>query len=255
MHEANRRFWNAASAGWKAMHDARGTWKLCHKDPSLVLITREMELLAGVAGKSVCVLGSGDNLAVFALAGMGASVTSVDISENQLAAAEERAKALGLNVSFLRSDVTELSRLSDESFDVVYTGGHVAVWVSDIDRYYAEAARILKPAGLFIVNEYHPFRRVWKESADSLEVEAAYFDKGPFLYNTASNVLDSASEAPVQYEFHWTIGDMCRAVLKAGCVIIDIFEHGTGVADWEAAPMNGLPEYLLIAARKKPDTV
>ena len=49
-------------------------------------------------------------------------------SELELAVAEERAEELGLDVTFLSADVTDLSALADETFDLVYTGGHVAVW-------------------------------------------------------------------------------------------------------------------------------
>ena len=77
---------------------------------------------------------------------------------------------LGLNVTFVRADVVDLSCLGDATFDLVYTGGHVALWVSDLQRYYGEAARILKPNGLLIVSEYHPFRRVWRRSSISLEI-------------------------------------------------------------------------------------
>ena len=55
--------------------------------------------------------------------------------------------------SFVRADVTDLSVLAANTFDLVYTGGHVAVWISDLSQYYAEAGRILRPGGLFIVNE------------------------------------------------------------------------------------------------------
>ena len=90
-------------------------------------------------------LGSGDNQVVFALAGMGAAVTSVDISE--IEAARSRAAALGLQIEFVQADVVDLSGLGDATFDAVYTGGHVAVCVSDLRRYYGEAARILKSDG------------------------------------------------------------------------------------------------------------
>ena len=69
-------------------------------------------------------------------------MTSIDISEPQLEVARKRAAVLGLNVKFVRSDVVALSCLGDATFDLVYTGGHVAVWVSDLQRYYGEAARI-----------------------------------------------------------------------------------------------------------------
>jgi ubiquinone/menaquinone biosynthesis C-methylase UbiE len=69
-----------------------------------------------------------------------------------------------LQVDFVRADVVDLSELPDATFDVIYTGGHVTVWVSDLWRYYGEAARILKSHGLLIVSEYHPFRNVWSDS-------------------------------------------------------------------------------------------
>ncbi len=121
-------------------------------------------------------LGSGDNLVVFALAGLGADVTSVDFSAAQLATARERATQLGLEIQFVEDDVTQLS-IADESFDVVYTGGHVAVWVSDLARFYGEASRILVPGGQLLIHEYHPFRNMWSDDTDRLEVGHSYFDK------------------------------------------------------------------------------
>jgi ubiquinone/menaquinone biosynthesis C-methylase UbiE len=82
-----------------------------------------------------------------------------------------------LQVDFVGADVVDLSGLPDATFDVIYTGGHVAVWVSDLRRYYAEAGRIVKSGGLLIVSEYHPFRRVWSDSASSLQVGFNYFNR------------------------------------------------------------------------------
>lgn len=45
-----------------------------------------------------CVIGGGDNYAAVALAGLGMSVTFVDISQNQLDIAGERAAELGLQM-------------------------------------------------------------------------------------------------------------------------------------------------------------
>ena len=57
----------------------------------------ELDLLGQVAGKDICVLGSGDNL--------GARVTSVDISQAQLDTAASRAGKRGLDIAFVRADV------------------------------------------------------------------------------------------------------------------------------------------------------
>ena len=131
-HEANQAFWDASTKWWKEREDQRGRWMKAHEDPALVLSPAEMPFLKDVDGRDVCVLGSGDNEVAFALTGLGGHVTSVDISERRLAVAAERARTLGLELKFLQADVTDLSALENNSFDLVYTGGHMSVWISDI---------------------------------------------------------------------------------------------------------------------------
>lgn len=243
VHESNRGCWDEWADWWRRKADERGIWSRCHRDPTLVLSPAELRSLGDVRGKAVCVLGSGDNEVVFALAGMGARVTSVDISQKQLDIAKERADILALKVSFLRADVTDLAGLPDETFDVAYTGGHMSVWVSDIRKYYSEAVRVLRPGGLFIVNDYHPIRRMWHES-DGPAPHYAYFNRGPYEYQTA--------EGRRQIEFHWTAADHIQSVLDAGCELTGVEEYGEQEEqeDYSKSVPATLPMYLLIVARK-----
>ena len=112
-HESNRRGWDARAADWQDRPEVAEAWRRCPSDPSVALDAMELHYLKDVRGRDVAVLGSGDNLVVFALAGMGARVTSVDISAGQLAVAGGRARELGLDVRFVRADVTDLSSLED----------------------------------------------------------------------------------------------------------------------------------------------
>src|SRR5216683_3072948 len=253
-HEANHRRWDAGSKSWARRADTRGIWKRCHLDPSLALHSAELRWLGNVSGKSVAVLGSGDNQVVFALCGVGAKVTSIDISEPQLDVARHRAAVLGLDIKFVRADVVDLSCLSDGTFDLVYTGGHVAVWVSDLQRYYGEAARILKPNGLLIVCEYHPFRRVfrrpWSHSASSLEIAFNYFDRGPHRFEAAPDVLYLQPGELEQFELHWTVADYITAILASACQLVHAEEFGDTCGEWEGAPMAGLPASLLLVGRR-----
>ena len=250
-HNANRTRWNAAAPKWKAMIDRRGTWKDIPNRPEMVFVPQEMKYFENISEKKIAVLGSGDNLAVLAFAGMGARVTSIDISEKQLENAGERARALNLDITFIQADVTDLSALPDNDFGLVYTGGHVAVWVSALQQYYNEAARILKPDGLFMVNEYHPFRRIWKKNTGRLEVEADYFSPGPFRYEYSNDILEPKAGGYPCYEFRWTVSSLIQAMLQAGCQLIEAAEFGTHVGDWEGAPLQGLPENLLLVGRKE----
>ena len=171
-HQANRTFWDASTEWWKEREDRRGLWMRAPQEPRLVLSTAEMRYVADIQGVEVCVLGSGDNEVAFALAGLGGRVTSVDISARRLAVAADRARTLDLSLRFVQADVTDLSVLADDSFGLVYTGGHVSVWVADLQQYYAEAGRILAPGGLFVAHEYHPMRRMW-EDADHVQAAIA----------------------------------------------------------------------------------
>jgi SAM-dependent methyltransferase len=249
-HEANRRRWDAGSASWARRADTRGIWRRCHLDPSLALQPAELNWLCDVTGKRVAVLGSGDNQVAFALAGLGAKVTSVDISDRQIEVAQRRAAALSLEIDFLQADVVDLHDLGNATFDLVYTGGHVAVWVSDLKRYYAEAARILKPERLVIVSEYHPFRRVWVASTTGLELGFNYFDRGPHWFEAGHDVLYPGPGEWEQFEFHWTVADYITAMLASGCQLIHAEEFGDRSEDWERAPMAGLPGSLLLVGRR-----
>lgn len=77
-----------------------------------------------------------------------ADITCLDYSPDMIAAAEEKAEALGIrNISFLQGDVGALP-FEDESFDIVLSlnGFHA---FPDKDAAYRETYRVLKPGGTF----------------------------------------------------------------------------------------------------------
>lgn len=250
-HEANRKVWDAASRQWQADPALEEARRRCVADPSVALGDWELRYLGDVCGKKIAVLGSGDHLVTFALVGMGAQVTSVDISQAQLDEAARRAEALGLEgITFLRADVTDLSALEDEVFDAVYTGGHVAIWVSDLARFYQEATRILKKGGLFIVNEYHPFRRVWADVPDRLEIGYPYYQRGPYVYDR-EDIAGAEVGSLISYEYHWTVEDYVMALVRTGCRLKALHEWGQGSQMWEIAPVRDLPEWLLLVEERE----
>jgi ubiquinone/menaquinone biosynthesis C-methylase UbiE len=133
-------------------------------------------------------------------------------------------------VDFVRADAVDLSCLADATFDLVYTGGCVAAWVCNLQRYCGEAARILKPDGLLIVCEYHRFRRVfrrpWSHSASSLEIAFNYFDRGPHRFEAAPDVLYLQPGELEQFELHRTAAAYIAALLSSGCRFVHAEEFG-----------------------------
>ncbi len=120
MHEVNRRHWNSAAPGWQQLRDRDQLCRKCPEQPRLAFDGSALDLIrefgGELAGKRVCVTGSGDNYAAFALTGMGATVTPTDISEQQLRVPSLRAEILGLRITFVRTDADDLASIGDSGF-------------------------------------------------------------------------------------------------------------------------------------------
>jgi hypothetical protein len=122
----------------------------------------------------------------------------------------------------------------------------------DLRAFYREATRILRPGGLLLIAEYHPFRRVWRYVPERLIVENSYLERGPFYYESKPGLFDRGPGTVPSYQCSWTIADFYRAVTEAGCSLFALEEIGDAAEDWEIPPLAGLPQLLLLAARKRP---
>jgi SAM-dependent methyltransferase len=180
-HEDNRRSWNAwfSTAVSRRFADREDRWRRSVHEPEVAFEPAALRMIRTFArelpGMRACQIASGDNLAAFALAGMGAEVTSVDQSEVQLEIASGRARELGLEIRFVRSDVADMGEVGDGSLDLVcYTNG-MMVWLADLAPVYREIHRILRPGGRLIGFDIHPFTRPWRNVPMRLEMEKDYW--------------------------------------------------------------------------------
>jgi 2-polyprenyl-6-hydroxyphenyl methylase / 3-demethylubiquinone-9 3-methyltransferase len=89
-------------------------------------------------------LGCGGGLMAPFVASKGYHHTGVDITESALIQSQQH----GIDV--IKSDVSRLP-FPDESFDVV-CAGEILEHVSDVNTVIAESARVLKPAGLLVLD-------------------------------------------------------------------------------------------------------
>lgn len=262
MHEANRSHWDSASGNWRRLRDKDQLWRRCPEEPSLALRKGTLflieEFVGQLEGKRVCVIGSGDNYAAFALVGMGAVVTSTDISEKQLEVAMSRAEELGLTIDFIRADAADLSSVGEEEFDLVCSTNGFFVWIAEPNRVFTAVNTILKPGGHYIFYDIHPFLRPWKNQRSPIEMEKPYFETGPFE--------NDGSTGPT-YEFNWTLSDILNPLLESGLILRRIVEEPAqdsrfwqdhsyvsatddSLLDWKSNPRAGLPVWMTLAAEK-----
>ncbi|NGX62147.1 MAG: Ubiquinone biosynthesis O-methyltransferase [Chlamydiae bacterium] len=99
-------------------------------------------------------IGCGGGLLTNVLAQRGHQVTGIDLSEESLAIAKHRDETN--SVLYQKGDATALT-FPDCSFEVV-TSLDLLEHVEEPEKVVAEAARVLKPGGLFF---FHTFNRNW----------------------------------------------------------------------------------------------
>jgi SAM-dependent methyltransferase len=108
-------------------------------------------------GAAVLDFGCGDGHFSLRLASRGARVTGVDISPNLIERARAACKRMEMNGSAPQFAVADAQRtpFRDESFD--YVVGNGALHHLDLEKAYAEIARLLRPGGkaLFMEPMYH----------------------------------------------------------------------------------------------------
>lgn len=203
-------------------------------------------------GKKVLLPSSGDNHAAFAFALLGAEVTSADISEKQLQHAQDIANKLKLSICFVCNDTTQLANIEDNSFDLVYTSNGTHTWIADIVTMYKNIYRVLKPAGLSVMYDIHPFNR-------------------PFLGEPWQEPKIIKSYEETMPHCHWRVQDLVNAMIWAQLSIKEMAElqavnasfwfsydellkQNTDeikkINNWEYNPMAALPAWISIVAQK-----
>ncbi|HEX5461528.1 MAG TPA: class I SAM-dependent methyltransferase [Steroidobacteraceae bacterium] len=130
----------------------------------------------------------GHNSVPWAVTFPDAEVHAIDVSAAVLAYGHHRAQALGVPVHFRQMDATRLA-YPDASFDVVFSSMFLhELPVADIERFFTEARRVLRPGGLLLNMELPPNRELapydqfyldWDRYYNEEPYYRAYRDQAP----------------------------------------------------------------------------
>ena len=136
--------------------------------------TATREMLAEKHFDSVLEIGCGTGKNTVFLAQIADKVLAFDFSEGMVQQARKKVQAD--NVRFEMADITQPWQCADNGFDLI-TCSLVLEHIQDLSHVFTEAARTLKPGGLFLVNELHPFKQYsgskarFERGADIVELE------------------------------------------------------------------------------------
>ena len=123
----------------------------CRRDPS------DAVMMSGVQGMDVLCLagGGGAQSAVFSL--LGARVTVLDLTPEQLEADEIAARHYGYEVTTIQGDVRDLAVLATASFDRVYEPIST-LYIPDLREVFRGVAGVLRPGALYFASHAVPLQ-------------------------------------------------------------------------------------------------
>ena len=189
----------------------------------------EVSEVGPVAGLRLVHLQCHIGLDTLSWARRGALVSGLDFSAPAISAASSLAASLGLEATFVVSDVYDaVAALGGQRFDIVYTGIGALVWLPDIPRWARVVANLLAPGGFLYLVEGHPFVQILDESSGSagLVVARDHFDAAPQVEDYPYTYTDGpALSHSRQVEFQHGLGEIVTSLVEAGLRIEFLHEH------------------------------
>jgi len=174
-------------------------------------------MMTGVRGQDVLCLagGGGQQSAVFSL--LGAKVTVLDLTPEQLERDQISARHYGYEVTTIQGDMRDLSEFPDEAFHRVYQPIST-LFIPDLREVYREVVRVLKPGGLYFSDYAVPLlymaeNKGWDGKGYSLYITEPYV-RGAIL-ETEDERLNFTNGKSFS-EFHHLLSDIINGLVTNG---------------------------------------
>ena len=233
----NRRNWNQRVP----VHAASTFYDVqSFKAGRITLNEIEREEVGPVAGKNLLHLQCHFGMDTMSWARLGARATGVDFSDAAIDLARELNTELGLDASFICSNVYDLPQVLDEQFDVVYTASGVLVWLPDLTAWAEVAARFVKPGGTFYLVDGHPVCNIFADEEEAatgeLRVRRPYFPDpaGEFFGGNGYSYAGTDLIPSPSYEWQHSLAEIVNALLAAGLRLQ--FLHEFPLSNYRALP-------------------
>jgi SAM-dependent methyltransferase len=208
----NRQSWNETADSYQAEHGsfleergglAWGVWQIPES---------ELNVLGDVRGKDMLELGCGAAQWSIALARLGARPVGLDLSDRQLDHARALMARAGVAFRLVHASAEQVP-LPDASFDIVFCD-YGATTFTDPYRTVPEAARLLRPGGLFAFTHSSPILSItWAADAERAgdRLVADYFGMRQFEYEDS-------------IDFNLPYGEWIALFHKSGFELEDLIE-------------------------------
>jgi SAM-dependent methyltransferase len=204
-----------------------------------------LSLLPDVSGKNVLDAGCGPGAYAQWLVEHGAQVLGLDASPQMIDYAQKRVRQ---GAEFRVADLTQpLDFLQDDTFELVVSALTIS-YIPDLTSLFAEFARVLRPAGLFVFSTHHPTADFQRHS------DRSYFDTVQ-----VNDTWRGMNDEPVDVHFYRRpLPAITEALWQNGFVIERLIEP-LPVPEFEQADPNSYAKLMhqpgFIAIRARRDTM
>lgn len=213
----NLNLWDA----WTKLHQSSAYYDvegvINGRDPLQPFEPTEIGL---VAGKTMLHLQSHLGLDSIAWARRGATVEGIDFSARAVEAATSLAIRCGVNerTHFIQGSVTELERVIDRRYDIVYTSWGTYSWLNDLEPWAAGIAAALEPNGIFYMADVHPIGLAVSSEDGRLVPSYPYGGARRVSYD-ARSYADRTFPALPAHNWSHGLGEIVTALAEVGLTI------------------------------------
>jgi ubiquinone/menaquinone biosynthesis C-methylase UbiE len=229
-------------------------------------------LLGELVKKKVLCLASGGGQQSLGFALLGAEVTVVDFSTEQLEKDTTVAKEYSKNIRIVKSDMRNLEIFEDNEFDIVYQPYSIN-YIAETSQVFDEVSRVIKPGGVYFLMFHNPFvHGSWRDGCwgsqwqtqelwqgKGYPIWQPYVDGYPIKTNDSHwNFADMSGKEvklPSPQEFKHTLSTVLNGLIHRGFTVLK-FEEYTGEADtsepgtWEHY-ISVAPPWFYLWAKKE----
>jgi len=193
-------------------------------------VSSSARLTDELAGKRIINLLGSHGLKATALALCGAQVTVVDISPENARYALDVARAAGVTLHYLVSDVLMMPESERQNtYDLAIMELGILHYFVDLQPLFQTVMQVLKPGGRLILQDFHPIStKLITSQGKKQKVSGNYFD--PTIVETdvafRKHLPDELqSRTGKVYQRRWTLGEIVTAAARSGLLIRQLDEE------------------------------
>ena len=176
-----------------------------------------------------------------------------DIAENILAQARDTAAKINrTNCQFVACNILEIDENYYSKFDFIFFTIGAITWFADLKELFAVVTKCLKPGGIMLIHDFHPFVNMLpipgEEPYDENnlnQVAYSYFRNEPWIENHGMGYMSETYESKTFTSYSHTLSAILNGAIQSGLTIkrFDEFDYDigiTGVYDGKGYPMSFL---------------